>query len=372
MGSGRTSPPSCAAPGGERGCGNHGRFTRNECVFSGFRARACWFLPLLLLLGVLPRGLPEQRAAGSGAQNAAAVRPILRLRGGSSPVVPPPLTRGGRKPFISPVCGGERPAKTLDAVASPDKALALTNMVYLSPADHRAVCSPAKEGDLSYVQINGVIFVAGASEAVQPGTVAFNAAQRKSAQVSIGEGVGVVGAELPDTLIQAASLELSVDVAGRACPNEPVSAEAIAGKVSERLAGHVLSVGQSFLCEVRGTNLMLKVLQVAVFRESVPGGRALDRAEVEARWAGGGVEPRAVLGLIGANSVVKVAAAAGSQLKITADAGSQAGAAGGAAGAPRGSALFRPDFALEDLGIGGLDQVRPLFALVTDSTLREG
>ena len=62
------------------------------------------------------------------------------------------------------------------------------------------------------------------------------------------------------------------------------------------------------------------------------------------------------MGLVGANTQVKVRVAAGSTLKLTAETGSQAGASDGAPGNMKGSALFRPDFSLEDLGIGGLDQ----------------
>ena len=76
-------------------------------------------------------------------------------------------------PALSPVRTQEHPAKNLDAVACPDKALALTNVVYLSPFDLAALCGPTEGADVKYVQINGMIFVAGASEAVPEGVALF-------------------------------------------------------------------------------------------------------------------------------------------------------------------------------------------------------
>ena len=246
---------------------------------------------------------------------------------------------------------------SLVAATCPDKALALTNHVYLNPADREQMFG--ENGGL-FVQIGGFVFAASENQAVNVGRVAFNSAQRKTLKVSTGEDIQVAAlVQLPQNKIHAASLELAVDFAGRVAANEALPAETLAAKVLTAFEGQVLTIGQHFLVEMQGLNLQLTVKNVLTFKETPPAGSSADSAEVRALWSGGQVMRTGLMGIVGPACKVAISPVKGSLLKV---ASAATGAAQGDSAAQRGSHLFSPDFSLESLGIGGLDaQVGDIF-----------
>ena len=243
---------------------------------------------------------------------------------------------------------------TLLAATCPDKALALTNHVYVNRAEFPRICGDAAH---CFMQISGFIFAVSGSDVVAEGSVAFNSAQRKTLKISSGdEIVASVLTELPTSKIHAASLELAVDFAGRGAANEALPADAIAAHVMRSFEGQVFTVGQHFVCEARGLNLILTVKSVLTFKDRPPAGAAHGSEEIRALWSSGGVLRTGLMGIVGPACKVGVVAVKGSMLKISTASGS------GDRAAQRGSLLFSPEFSLEELGIGGLDtQVGDIF-----------
>ena len=163
---------------------------------------------------------------------------------------------------------------------------------------------------------------------------------------------------------------------------QALPAEAIEAHVLRALTGQVLTVGQYFVCEVRGLNLIFTVKSVLSFKDPPPPGATADSEEIRALWSAGGVIKRNVkvsalvyllctkymkslyrhikplyleqvmrtglMGRLGSFSQVRVVSAKGSLLKLASES-----TVGGSSGAQRGSQLFSPNFSLEDLGIGG-------------------
>jgi vesicle-fusing ATPase len=246
--------------------------------------------------------------------------------------------------------GGEPQVLKLEAATCPDKTLALTNHAYLHSADYARIFRDAND---RFLQIGGFIFAASGSDAVAAGSVAFNSAQRKTLKVSSGDEIEVTAlTELPQSKIHAAALELAVDFAGRASPaSEALPAEAIEAHLLRALAGQVLTVGQNFVSEVRGLNLLFTVKSVLSFKDPPPPGAAADSEEIRALWSGGGVMRTGLMGRLGHACKVSVLSAKGSLLKLA-----SGSTVGGSSAAQRGSQLFSPNFSLEDLGIGGLDE----------------
>ena len=238
------------------------------------------------------------------ARNACADR-LSRIRGGEGGSIQEPRTM------------------SLVAATCPDKALALTNHVYLNPADREQMFG--ENGGL-FVQIGGFVFAASENQAVNVGRVAFNSAQRKTLKASTGEDIQVAAlVQLPQNKIHAASLELAVDFAGRVAANEALPAETLAAKVLTAFEGQVLTIGQHFLVEMQGLNLQLTVKNVLTFKETPPAGSSADSAEVRALWSGGQVMRTGLMGIVGPACKVAISPVKGSLLKV-------ASAATGAAG----------------------------------------
>jgi hypothetical protein len=211
---------------------------------------------------------------------------------------------------------GEEP-KVIALVAStcPDKVLALTNHVYLNTADIERIFHTATA---RYLQISGFFFTASASDAVAVGCVALNSAQRKTLRVSSGENVEATPLEeIPDAKMHAASIELAVDFAGRSSANEVLPLDFVAAHIVRSLSGQVLTVGQHFVSEARGLNLIFSVKSVLTFKDAPPSGATPDSPEVRALWSSGGVMRTGLMGIVGDACKVGVVAVKGSLLKIT-------------------------------------------------------
>ena len=238
----------------------------------------------------------------------------------------------------------------LKAVTCPDKGLALTNRIFVSGSDH------ARLGGAPHVSIGGWVYALSPCASVEDGGIALSSCQRRTLQASLGDEIEASPFAPPDVGISAAALELSAEYAGRkpAGVAPTLDSGALAEALGTKLRGQVVGKGQLLVTEARGMNLQLKVVGVAVFREGgVQVEDALGEDEVRERWAGGGVSPGSKMGLVTASTQITVSPAPDSGIKF----GGGGGAAGGAGGGGKigSSRLFRPDFHLEEMGIGGLD-----------------
>ena len=265
-------------------------------IAPGLESRALGLLLCAIAVGVADGGTCEGMAGGSqvrvGHVNTyvsvcclrshwlrdVPVDNILRLRGG-----------GAADDF------GEPRIFQLVAATCPDKTLALTNHVYLNSEDILRMFDSATP---RYLQMGGFIYAASESDAVAAANVALNSAQRKTLRVSSGEHLQATAlTELPSSKMHAASLELAIDFAGRTSANEALPADVIASHVLRTLGDQVLTVGQQFVSEVRGLNLLFTVKSVLTFKDAPPQGAAADSADIRALWSNGGVT-RQVLSLL--------------------------------------------------------------------------
>lgn len=222
---------------------------------------------------------------------------VHRLRGGAAEI------------------GGEPKAITLIASTCPDKVLALTNHVYLNTADIERIFHSATA---RYLQISGFFYTVSTSDAVSVGSVALNSAQRKTLRVSSGENVEATPlTEIPDSGMHAASIELAVDFAGRSSANEVLPLDVIAAHIVRFLSGQVLTVGQHFVSEARGLNLIFSVRSVLTFKDVPPTGATPDSSVVRTLWSSGGVMRTGLMGIVGDACKVGVVAVKGSLLKIS-------------------------------------------------------
>jgi hypothetical protein len=286
-----------------------------------------------------PRGHCQQ-LLGGGRRRAASASASVR---GAGALAPP--CRG----LLLNLRGGGDGIK-LKAVTCPDKGLALTNRIFVSGSDH------ARLGGAQHVSIEGWVYALSPCASVEDGGIALSSCQRRTLQASLGDEIEASPFAPPDVGIAAAALELSAEYAGRkpAGVAPTLDSGALAEAIGTKLRGQVVGKGQLLVTEARGVNLQLKVVGVAVFREGgVQVEDALGEDEVRERWAGGGVSPGSKMGLVTASTQITVSPAPDSGIKF----GGGGGAAGGAGGGGKigSSRLFRPDFHLEEMGIGGLD-----------------
>jgi hypothetical protein len=82
---------------------------------------------------------------------------------------------------------------TLKTVTCPDKALALTNKIYLHASDLRRIIPEGAEG---YLTSRGCTFLADSCDGLSTGSVALNSCQRRSLQISCDEDLMLEKLEL--------------------------------------------------------------------------------------------------------------------------------------------------------------------------------
>ena len=96
----------------------------------------------------------------------------------------------------------------LKTVTCPDKALALTNKIYLHESDLRRVL-PEGEG---YVTTRGCIFLASTCNNLPACSVALNSCQRRSLQVSCDEDLELEKTQIPTSTLHVSSLLPKIDL----------------------------------------------------------------------------------------------------------------------------------------------------------------
>ncbi|KAF6256958.1 N-ethylmaleimide sensitive fusion protein [Scenedesmus sp. NREL 46B-D3] len=149
----------------------------------------------------------------------------------------------------------------------PDKSASLTNCIYLAPGDPLA--------SAQYIEIGACVFNAASHPAIAPGSIGFNAVQRRCLRVSVQDKVHA-GVFVPPPGFPGAHL-LYAEVQGL---NDRVKAELNASDVIERLLqifkGQIFAPEQQLAFELQGASFKLQVgsLQVDVGGHNVEVPRA--------------------------------------------------------------------------------------------------
>jgi vesicle-fusing ATPase len=234
------------------------------------------------------------------------------------------------------------PKLELKVTSSPDNALALTNQVFVHPNDFeylkiRPEDSPAKEKH--YLELRNYIYTFRPNEKLPQGSVGLSNIQRQNISVSMGEKL-LSTVFIPKTeSIFLASMRVQVDFLSKnKRPTEKYKASDLKDSITQILDQQVFAVGQKFVIDFRGTNLLFQVESVEVVNLK----QLLEPSEAPTANGASGAATRGIL--LNA-TVITFDKAPGSQIMI---------AGGGGAGGNTG--LFRPDWKFESMGIGGLDK----------------
>mmetsp|Transcript_28842 Transcript_28842/g.84550 ORF Transcript_28842/g.84550 Transcript_28842/m.84550 type:complete len:728 (+) Transcript_28842:72-2255(+) len=212
----------------------------------------------------------------------------------------------------------------------PSQDLALTNCVFLNPADFAAL--PGEEP--RYVEVKQLVYTARAAAEVPAGGLGLNSVQRKLLAVSVGDELVAEPFALPPDGVAICRCTLEVDFVRKAMVRgvAQVDGSKLAEAVTRRYAHQVLTVGQQWAMDFEGQNILLKVA-------------ALTTASFAELTAPNATGVEAGRGLLNPQAFVVLAKAAGAPLQLV---GMEAGRQGA-------SQIIRSDFNFEQMGIGGLD-----------------
>ena len=259
----------------------------------------------------------------------------------------------------------------LSVVNCPSPSLALTNSVFLNPADCarltltvQAVALPLQ----TYAVVQDRVFVFRPSDLVPVGSIGMSNIQRREADAALGQVLPVAAYNPQREDVFLSSIDLEFDLLAKvakaapgkkpAAPEVVFSAQQLAAAVERSFVKHFFTVGQTFVMSVNDTNLkvVVKALQATTVDALLgPGANASSSSAPSSSSATATAtaktpkEDDAVppnCGCLMKNTAVHVMRANGSALKLT-------GATGGAGGA--GSLFKVANLDPEKLGIGGLD-----------------
>jgi vesicle-fusing ATPase len=152
---------------------------------------------------------------------------------------------------------------------------------------------------------------------MERGCLGFNAVQRRELRLALGDSVSV--ASLPRKPIEAAAITFEVDMQSKKAAPIEAEADELVRVVAKCLAGHVPTLGQSFVVDYFGTTLALKAASIVASKGAAEQAEIVSATELFFSKA-----PGAALRLKGSES--------------------------------RPKDVFRPDFNFEKMGIGGLDK----------------
>ena len=220
---------------------------------------------------------------------------------------------------------------SLRVVSCPGQDLALLNQIFLNPQDY-AMLGGEASADL-YIELKGMVYTAKPHEKVEPGTAGLNSMQRRNAAVSNNDQVPVAvftpsGAEA--SLLSSASIEADFVVKKAARGTETMDGAALVQNVLTRYSRQYLTVGQQFVVDFQGHNLLLKVGPLeALVVDKASGG------------ADGGSVHR---GMLNPQTQIQLSRAQGSPIAFT-----------GLESQSR-KTIFKQDFSFSEMGIGGLDK----------------
>jgi vesicle-fusing ATPase len=186
-----------------------------------------------------------------------------------------------------------------------------------------------------YVQLRDQIYTFRANDKILAGAVGLSSLQRQNLNLAINEKLfaTLYIPESADLLL--GNMRLEVDLLAK---NKKVAdrfdTDDIKKIVISQLETQIFTVGQRFVLDVKGNNLVFKVLDLQVLNVAATKNNSEAAAFLKADK-----------GILIPNTEIVFEKAAGSQLLLSGGSGST--------GAPK---LFKPDWKFESMGIGGLDK----------------
>jgi len=220
--------------------------------------------------------------------------------------------------------------------SSPGNALALTNQVFLNQQEvnllNAGIITDSVNHEKCYIQLRDQVYTYRPHEKIPPGAIGLSNPQRQNLNAALNEKISG-SLYIPETNdIYLATMRLEVDfLAKNKKVTEKYEVDDIKKSIITQLEQQIFSVGQKFVLDCKGNNLVFKVLENSVM--NISGDKK-------------GQEPatKADKGILISQTDVMIEKAQGAQILLS---------GGGSAGAPK---IFRPDWKFESMGIGGLDK----------------
>eukprot|EP00026_Physarum_polycephalum_P002703 Phypoly_transcript_02711.p1 GENE.Phypoly_transcript_02711~~Phypoly_transcript_02711.p1 ORF type:complete len:742 (+),score=148.22 Phypoly_transcript_02711:238-2463(+) len=220
--------------------------------------------------------------------------------------------------------------------SSPGNALALTNQVFLNQQEvnllNAGIVSDSVNHEKCYIQLRDQIYTYRPHEKIPPGAIGLSNPQRQNLNAALNEKISG-SLYIPETNdIYLATMRVEVDfLAKNKKVTDRFEADDIKKSIITQLEQQIFTVGQKFVLDCKGNNLVFKVLENSVM--NISGDKK-------------GQEPatKADKGILIPQTDVMIEKAQGSQILLSGS---------GSTGAPK---IFRPDWKFESMGIGGLDK----------------
>jgi len=228
--------------------------------------------------------------------------------------------------------------------SAPNNTLALTNQVFLNIQEFNQLSAGINPDSLNqekcYIQLRDQIYTFRSHEKIPPGSVGLSSPQRQNLNAALNEKLtGTL--YIPDTNdIFLATFRVDVDFLAK---NKKVAdryeIDDIKKSIIILLEQQIFTVGQRFVLDVRGNNLIFKVIETTVMNISAASSQGSGEA------ANKSAKLRDEKGILVPQTDVQIEKAQGSQILLSGGTSSS--------GAPK---IFRPDWKFESMGIGGLDK----------------
>lgn len=226
------------------------------------------------------------------------------------------------------------PPMTMKVTKCPSEDLALTNLLYVNPNDFRqlAIQNMRLNTVTAFVNVKGFVFTVKDHPQIPPGAISFTSIQRRFAEIALNDTLQVT--PFPIDAIESnylGSVGLEVDNLAKTSKGENFDCAVLSELVVKTLEGQFLTVGQQFVLDVYGRNLIFLVRDLDVFTLGDARGKKDSRAPTSR-------------GILAKKTEVNFSPAPKTSLKLT------------GAKSNKTSTIFRPDFNFENMGIGGLDE----------------
>jgi len=216
----------------------------------------------------------------------------------------------------------------------PSESLALTNKVYINPADAKLLKKPEALGN--YVLVKDFVFTFEEHDKIEKGLIGFNGIHRRFALLSLNETVDAVLYNPPADSIYLGVLTLEVDFLQKTKrPMEEIKRDDLLAIIMRDFTNQFFTLEQKFVCDMNGSNLEFRVLQTEVVNLSAIANGIDEKV--------GNVAVKAQRGIMHMNTQCVIKPAPNASLKIM-------------GGDNEAAQIFRPDWNFESMGIGGLDK----------------
>lgn len=216
--------------------------------------------------------------------------------------------------------------------SSPSNALALTNQVFFHSQDANILIAGTTESstkEKNYAKIQHLVYTFRANDKIIPGSVGLSSLQRQNLNLAINDKVTAT-LFIPEANSFLSTMRLEVDLlAKNKKVTEKFEADELKKSILTQLEQQIFTIGQKFVLDFRGNNIVFKVVDVQVLNIAAKG-EAPTKAE---------------RGILLPQTDISFEKAPGSQLVLVGSSSS--------AGVPT---LFKPDWKFENMGIGGLDK----------------